>query len=62
MAKELREIFLKIYANLPLGLRKEIILIFDKEPITWNVAYVEVESNTEKGKIILKKLDELRII
>ncbi len=58
----LREIFLKIYADIPLNLRKEIILILDKEPLTWNVAYVEVVNNTEKSKQILKKLRELKII
>lgn len=62
MAEGLRERFLKIYANLPLGLRREIILVLDKEPITWNVAYIEIENNTEKGKIVLKKLEELKII
>lgn len=58
----LREKFLKIYADLPLGIRKEIILILDKEPITWNAAYIEVFNKTQKSEKILKKLDELRII
>lgn len=62
MEKELKAKFLKIYANLPLALRKEIILVLDKEPITWNVAYVEVFNNTEKADKILKKLEELKII
>ncbi len=59
---QLREIFLKIYADIPLNLRKEIILILDKEPLTWNVAYVEVINNTAKSGQILKKLRELKII
>lgn len=59
---EVRERFLEIYANLPLGLRKEIILVLDKEPITWQVAYVEVSNNTKKSKKILEKLKELKII
>ncbi len=58
----LRERFLKIYSNLPLGLRKEIILVMDGEPITWNAAYIEVKNNTSKGKKILKMLKELDII
>lgn len=58
----LKEGFLKIYADLPLALRSEIILILDNEPITWNVAYVEVYNNTEKSIKILNKLEELRII
>ena len=58
----LRERFLKIYADIPLNMRKEIVLILDKEPITWNVAYIEVSNSTEKSKKILKILMELKII
>lgn len=58
----LREEFLRIYADIPLNLRKEIILVLDKEPITWNVAYIEVSNNTEKSRKILKMLRELKII
>lgn len=58
----LRERFLSIYADIPLNLRKEIILVLDKEPITWNVAYIEVLNNTDKSKDILKKLKKLKII
>jgi len=57
-----RERFLKIYADLPLILRKEIILVIDDEPITWNVANIEVSNNTEKSRKILKRLEELKII
>lgn len=57
-----KEKFLKIYSNLPLNLRKEIILVLDKEPITWNVAFVEISNNSEKSSIILKKLEDLEII
>ncbi len=59
---ETRERFLKIYANLPLALRKEIILVLDKEPLTWSAVYIEVFSNTPKSAKILKKLEELKII
>ena len=57
-----REIFLRVYANLPLGLRGEIILVLEDRPISWNVAYVEVYNNTEKSIKILKKLEEIGII
>ena len=53
---------MKIYADIPLALRKEIVLVVDKEPVTWNVAYVEVFNNTEKSRNILKRLGELRIL
>jgi hypothetical protein len=55
--------FLRIYANLPLGIRQEIILVLeDKRPITWNVAFVEVQANTSLSVIILEKLEKLGII
>ena len=58
-----REKFLNIYANLPLGIRQEIILILDNgQPITWDVAFVEIESKTALSEIILKKLQTLNII
>ena len=59
----LKERFLKIYANLPINLREEIILVLpEKGPITWNIAYLEVKHDTELGEEILKKLVELNII
>ena len=62
MKNELKERFLRIYADIPLNLRKEIILVIAKEPITWNVAYIEVYNKTKKSLIILKKLNALEII
>ena len=60
---EKKEKFLKIYSNLPLGIRKEIVLVLeDNRPITWNVAYIEIESNTSLSEIILDKLEKLQII
>ncbi len=58
-----KEKFLKIYADLPLGLRDEIILVLpEKGPITWNVAFLEVEQDTALSKEILEKLETLKII
>lgn len=57
-----KEKFLKVYSNLPLGVREEIILVIDDSPITWNVAFIEVNSDTEKSKMILEKLAQLEII
>jgi len=56
------ERFMRVYADLPLKLRKEIVMVIDEEPITWNAAYIEVKNNTEKGKRILEKLASLGII
>ena len=58
-----KEEFLRIYANLPLGIRQEIILVLDDgKPITWNAAFVEIEAETPLSEIILEKLERLKII
>ncbi len=57
-----KEKFLKIYADIPLGVRKEIILTLDDKPITWDVAFIEIHNNTDLSKVILDKLEKLSII
>jgi hypothetical protein len=57
-----KEKFIKIYSNLPLGVRKEIILILEEKPISWDVAYIEIWNNTATSKFILEKLEKLQII
>lgn len=55
--------FLKVYSNLPINLRNDIILVLgEKGPITWNVAYIEINNNTELGEEIFKKLVKLKFI
>ncbi len=58
-----KERFFRVYANLPINLRDEIVLVLhERGPITWNVAYLETNNDTALGKEILSKLDELQII
>lgn len=57
-----KEKFLKIYANLPLGSREEIIVVVGNEPLTWNSARLEIEHDTDKGKEILELLSKLKIL
>jgi len=46
-----------------MNLRNDIILVLDeKGPITWNVAYIEIDNNTKLGEKIFKKLVKLKII
>lgn len=60
---ENKDRFIKVYSNLPINLRDEVILVLpDRGPITWNVAFLEVQNETELGRIIIKKLIELKII
>ncbi len=58
-----KERFLKVYSNLPLNLRDEIVLVLPgRGPVTWNVAYLEINNDTQLGKEILEKLVELKIV
>lgn len=57
-----KEKFYKVYSNLPLNLRDEVVLVIDEEPITWKVAKLEIDNNTKLGAIILDKLEALNII
>ncbi|MEK7128085.1 MAG: hypothetical protein AAB933_00785 [Patescibacteria group bacterium] len=55
--------FLKVYANLPLNLRNEVVLVVPETgPVTWNVAFLEINNETKLGELIIEKLIELKII
>jgi len=61
----MKDKFFKFFANLPLNLRKEIVLDLGPDnggPITWEVAYREINADTKLGKKILEKLIELKFI
>ena len=61
----MRDKFFKFYANLPMNLRKEIVLDLGENqggPITWEVAYREINADTGLGGKILEKLTELKFI
>lgn len=58
----LQERFYKVYNNLPLNLRDEVILVINDEAITWKVARLEIDQNTKLSKTILEKLAALGII
>ena len=58
-----RDSFFRFYANLPIGIRREVVLeLPERGTITWEVAYKEIKENTELGKTILQKLVELGFI
>jgi len=61
--------FLMVYQNLPLNERKNTILVLEdmkekpkKKPISWDIAYIEIDQETELGEKILNKLIELNLI
>lgn len=59
-----KDSFFRFYANLPLNVRKEVVLDLGESggPITWEVAYREINSDTKLGSEILRKLVELKFI
>jgi hypothetical protein len=57
-----RQKFYRVYNNLPLNFREEVIVVVSGEPITWKVAKLEIDSETKIGDEILNKLDFLKII
>ena len=63
MYEELKTTFNKIYANLPLGLRNEIIYVDPKYgPCTWNVLWLEVSQDTSVAAVALGFLKAMKII
>lgn len=54
--------FLRVFANVPLPLRTEIIALVAHEPISWSVAYAEIKKDTEKAPLILEHLKKIGLI
>jgi hypothetical protein len=55
--------FMRVYANLPLNLRNEVIAVIDDVgPITWHAAYLEINQKTKIGELIIKRLSDMGII
>lgn len=62
MAGEEASKFMEIYSNLPFKTRRETVAVIDGEPYSWDVAHKEIESDTELGKKILKRMKEMKIV
>lgn len=56
------EDFFKVYANIPIEERDNVVVVIDEEPISWNLAYQEIKNNTLRSKKILKILKDIDII
>ncbi|MBS3079517.1 hypothetical protein J4218_05330 [Candidatus Pacearchaeota archaeon] len=59
---ERAEDFFKVYSDVPIDERRLVVVVLDEEPISWNIAYHEIKNNTDRGRKILKILQELKII
>jgi hypothetical protein len=58
-----KEQFFRVYANLPVGVRDQVVIVMPEVgPMSWNAAYVEVNNGTKLGDSIVEKLIELKII
>ena len=57
-----KALFLKTYANLPLGTRDEIVVVLDDQPMTWNAVYLELKEDTQKGRQALETIVQLGIL
>ena len=58
-----KERFFRVYANLPVGLRDQVVIVVPEVgPMSWNAAYTEVSNNTKIGDSIVEKLIEQKII
>jgi len=71
MKKEDKMRFMNVYQNLPLNERKNTIIVLEepeingknkKEPISWDIAFIEIDQETKTGGIILNKLIKLNLI
>ena len=54
--------FLKVYANVPMPLREEIIAVVDNEPFTWASARAEIMHDTEKAKKLIIQIRDIGVI
>ena len=58
-----KERFFRVYANLPISLRDQVVISLPEiGPMSWNASYIEVNSGTKIGDTIVEKLIELNII
>ncbi|MEK7127097.1 MAG: hypothetical protein AAB838_00035 [Patescibacteria group bacterium] len=60
--QNLKDQFYKVYNNLPLPVREEVILVVKDEPITWKIARLEIDNDTKLSKELLEKLNDLKFI
>ena len=59
---DLKSRFYKTFANLPLGVRDEIVLVLNSQPMTWNVIKLEVDTESKLSKEALSLMNELKLL
>lgn len=54
--------FFKVFDNIPDKIRKEVVVVVDDKPYSWNAVFLEISGETSLGEIMYKKLVEMEII
>jgi len=54
--------FNRVYANLPIPLRNEIVAVVDNEPMTFHVVKLELDNKTDIGFKALQNMIDMEII
>ncbi len=54
--------FYRTYANLPMGVRGEIIAVVENNPLTWNSLRIEVDNDTPIAKKALENMVKMGIL
>ncbi len=54
--------FYRTYANLPMGVRGEIIAVVENNPLTWNSLRIEVDNDTPIARKALENMVKMGIL
>ena len=54
--------FTKVFSSLPPAERDLVCVVIDGDGISWRLAYDQIKKDTELGKRIQKKLEDLNLI
>lgn len=54
--------FFEIYNNVPDKARREVIVVVNEKPYSWDAVNVELNAKTDLGKVMYEKLVKMEII
>lgn len=58
----LKPFFYRTYADLPMGVRGEIIAVVENNPLTWNSLRIEVDNDTPIARKALENMVKMGIL
>ena len=59
---EQRAIFIKSYSNVPEILKKDIVVVLNEKPYSWDNVYFEIKNDNALGRELLKKMRDMDLI